>query len=480
MRSSDVQIYIEHKEHVSYPDSKSLFAPSEHYPEYVFPDISTEKNDIYEMVRNALKGMGFDVGRFGRPDWNPLGDIIKPGDVVVLKPNLVKDYSDDIQYDCTLTHPSVIKVIVDYCIIAKAGKIIIGDAPIQGADIDAIVRDLSIDRMISFYSRAGFPVEFIDFRNLIVETVHHVSVVKKEKNPESDEYVTVHMGGHSRHFEDAYQGRYGVIGYFDDQVNAFHSGNTHDYVISKYILEADVVINLPKPKTHRYAGITAAQKNFVGACSDKESLPHFKGGPQCIGADEASSGGFLSRLISRFYRMHLKEGKKKRMHLSRLYFYLYTICVHLKGSRFFIHGAWYGNDTIWRTIIDINKIILYADQKGKYSEETVKRKVLTIGDMVLCGEKKGPLWPSPKELGMVMVSNNMAAFDYIFCTIAGFDEAFIPAVYHSVRDKKLCVEDWAEIVVASNDKGINLKKITEIIREDKWGFVPHPYWKDVL
>jgi len=37
----------------------------------------------------------------------------------------------------------------------------------------------------------------------------------------------------------------------------------NEYLISNTILEADVIINLPKPKTHRRAGIIGAMNNLV-------------------------------------------------------------------------------------------------------------------------------------------------------------------------------------------------------------------------
>lgn len=46
-----------------------------------------------------------------------------------------------------------------------------------------------------------------------------------------------------------------------------------------------MVINIPKPKTHRLAGITGAMKNFVGITYEKASLPH-----RAIGDKESGTG----------------------------------------------------------------------------------------------------------------------------------------------------------------------------------------------
>ena len=42
------------------------------------------------------------------------------------------------------------------------------------------------------------------------------------------------------------------------------NGTVQEYCISEACLEADVIINLPKPKTHRKAGFTGALKNMIG------------------------------------------------------------------------------------------------------------------------------------------------------------------------------------------------------------------------
>lgn len=482
MESSDVKIYIEYSdEDVPYPDAENLFAPSERYPEYEYAEISDKKNYIYEMVRNAFHGMKFDNENFGLPSWNPLSDIISPGDKVVLKPNLVKSCNNKAQYECTLTHPSVIKAVLDYLIKANPQSIILGDAPIQGADMGAISEALKLNQLVQYYKeRSSVDIQFIDFRDLIVKTVKHINVVSKEKNPNSEEYVTVQLGKNSKHYEDSFNGKYGVVDYDEEQINNYHNGARHDYTISKYILEADVIVNMPKPKTHRYAGLTAAQKNFVGACSDKETLPHFKAGSKCVGGDETNDDGIISKLIRKFYRIYQRKAKQKKINVARFYFYIYAILLHLQGKKFFLHGAWYGNDTIWRTIIDLNKIILYTNKNGIYCEDSIKRKVFTIGDMIICGEKEGPLCPSPKKMNMIMMSNNMAVFDYTFCRMMGFNEELIPTVHHSIRNTKISCNRWEDVRLHSNCEKLNNAKISMFERAKDWDFIPHSYWIGVL
>ena len=46
-------------------------------------------NPVYEAVEAMFKGLGLDRARAGTPEWNPLGDLVAPGDRVIIKPNLV-------------------------------------------------------------------------------------------------------------------------------------------------------------------------------------------------------------------------------------------------------------------------------------------------------------------------------------------------------------------------------------------------------
>ncbi|MFR5984215.1 MAG: DUF362 domain-containing protein [Bacilli bacterium] len=63
--------------------------------------------------------------------------------------------------------------------------------------------------------------------------------------------------------------KYAITNYNLKYMHSHHCQGKHEYLISKDILDADVIINVPKPKCHRKAGITASMKNFVGVNSKK-------------------------------------------------------------------------------------------------------------------------------------------------------------------------------------------------------------------
>ena len=59
------------------------FHPQVKYPEYPFNETSMQ-NSCYDEVRNLLYKLGMDKDNFNKPSWNPLGDIVKPGDNVFI------------------------------------------------------------------------------------------------------------------------------------------------------------------------------------------------------------------------------------------------------------------------------------------------------------------------------------------------------------------------------------------------------------
>jgi hypothetical protein len=94
-----------------------------------------------------------------------------------------------------------------------------------------------------------------------------------------------------------------------------------------------------------------------------------------------------------------------------------------------MEGSWFGNDTIWRTIVDLNRILCYADQSGRIMQEP-QRCVFNVADLVIAGEGEGPLKPSPKPMGVVVMSDRIWAADRFICRLAGFSETAVRYLGH--------------------------------------------------
>ena len=133
-------------------------------------------------------------------------------------------------------------------------------------------------------------------------------------------------------------------------------------------------------------------------------------------------------------------------------------------------GSWYGNDTIWRTILDINAIVQYGNKNGKL-EDKPQRKIINIADMIVVGEKEGPLLPSPKKCGVLVFSEDIIAFDYVIATIMGFDYKKIPTL-NKIQFNPCKIE------INSNNKKWNSKKIQDIRNCDTLKITPSDGWKN--
>jgi hypothetical protein len=163
--------------------------------------------------------------------------------------------------------------------------------------------------------------------------------------------------------------------------------------------------------------------------------------------------------------------------LKRFYRYLslfFSILSHcIKGDNY-LEGSWYGNDTIWRTILDLNKIILFTDKSGEL-HSTPQRKMIIITDMIIAGEGEGPLTPSPKYVGAIIVGNNPVCIDKAICSCMGFDWQTIPTIVNAQK-------------LFGNDCKIKLNKIGNVLLTDLINlsianigkFIPTKGWERVL
>lgn len=473
-------VYIEYQEKSCY--AQTDFSPSVAYPEYPFEldQLNPEQNDGYEMVRNCLQGMGWDANNFGKKQWNPLGEFVKPGMTVLVKPNLVMHYNENLNVvknsmECLVTHPSCIRAICDYCVIALKGdgKLIIGDAPMQGCDFQSLIKKMHYDEIIKFYQAQGISVELKDFREYQSKFNKNRVIVGKEYT--SSEGIQVELGTKSQHMGSNSNGEYQVSDYDKQETIKYHHGEVHNYEIASDVLQADVLINFCKPKTHRLAGFTAAMKNMVGITYNKATLPHRTAGSKEEGGDAYLNKSALKRFADQCLTQKIRAEEKHQILKATALRYIYGISLVTArkfGKDNFYIGSWYGNDTIWRTICDLNQIIVYADKQGKI-QETPQRKVLHFGDMIISGQRNGPVSPEPKELGVIIASEDAAAFDMTVCKIMGFDFDYIPLCRNLLGED--CVIKYTEPDIKSNDKRLE-GELTKIQFPKSWSFRLHDAW----
>jgi len=83
-------------------------------------------------------------------------------------------------------------------------------------------------------------------------------------------------------------------------------------------------------------------------------------------------------------------------------------------------GNWFGNDSTWRMVVDLNKIIFFADSKGRLCKSP-QRKVFSIINGIIGGEKEGPLIPTREKSGVLIAGFNPIAVDLVATRLMDFD-----------------------------------------------------------
>ena len=68
-----------------------------------------------------------------------------------------------------------------------------------------------------------------------------------------------------------------------------------------------------------------------------------------------------------------------------------------------VEGAWYGNDTVWRMSLDLQRLLRYGRADGTL-DETPQRPIVSVTDAIVAGQGEGPLSPTPCALGLVTVA----------------------------------------------------------------------------
>src|SRR5208337_5696086 len=157
------------------------------------------------------------------------------------------------------------------------GTVIVGDAPIQGCKLDELLNTRNWHELSEFYSQNGnMRVILEDWR---LEVYHGSTYLTFQKEiREADEaFSIVDLGEASMLEAVSHDHENFRVTYYDPaELKIHHGPGKHEYCISKRILQADVVFNVAKLKSHRLAGITGCMKNLVGINGHKSFLPHFR------------------------------------------------------------------------------------------------------------------------------------------------------------------------------------------------------------
>ncbi len=463
-----------------YPED-SPYHPSDRYSEYPFEDVAPAENAVYGAVREVLRLLHLDEENFGAPAWNPLGSLIRPGNTVLVKPNLIREShaSHFEEWEQVITHPSIIRAVLDYIYIALQGngRVIIADGPQTDSDFAEICRRTSLMRLASFFRSKGLNVSILDLRREYWLQKGGVTYRRCTLPGDPLGYTTIDLGEASAFRGYHLNGHFYGADYDVHETAQYHSDGRHAYVLSHTAMDADAIINLPKMKTHKKTGITLSLKNMVGVNGHRNCLPHHTLGTPADWGDEFPASSHVNKIqssvIAAFKRCLTRAGGCGGR-LPRLAVRLGRI-VFGDTSEVIRSGNWYGNDTIWRTVLDLNRVLFYFDGKGKHRCQP--RRYLTLVDGIVAGEGNGPSAPDRKEAGVLVAGLNPVAVDTVCATIMGFDYRKIPLLENAWHmDRYPLVEFRPENVACESNVPAWRGSWCDLLHARHLGFRPHFGW----
>jgi hypothetical protein len=324
--------------------------------------------------RSLLAAAKLDSGNFGSSEWNPLRELIE-GKRVVLKPNWVTHINGSgYGLECLVTHPTVLEAIIHYVVKASPKSIVLGDAPIQGCDFNKLMSDSGTAEMIDRFATHGAPIEVKDFRRTILPEGKQTRKPLEACRP-LDDFIVYDLG-----IESSLEGitsadsEFRVSMYNPDLLKRTHGRGKHQYLIARDLIEADLVISVPKLKTHKKTG---ALKNLVGINGHKEYLPHHRKGNPRSGGDcypeQSRIKAIIEELSDAANRAHggvsrwlLGNALRAGTGLGRL--------LNVDDD---CEGSWHGNDTVWRMVLDLQRILRYGRTDGTFAE-TPQRTFMSV------------------------------------------------------------------------------------------------------
>ena len=218
----------------------------------------------YNLVWQVVEDLGLGTHQ------NPLNDLINNGDKVLIKINMVTSSNG------AYTEPAVIRPLVEMAVKAGANHIQIGDGGVgmdscrgtmecfEKTNYKSFVNDLK-----SIYS--GIAIELVDFNNK--NKWQWINLYNKSSFAGSG-YTDAHLGSPDLSKPLADTDYYKTTDRFGKNPQGQPMGW---YAISEYILDADVIINVPKLKVHSQMILTNAIKNHVGSTIEDTRTGYYSG-----------------------------------------------------------------------------------------------------------------------------------------------------------------------------------------------------------
>jgi len=345
------------------------------------------------------------------------------------------------------------------------------------------MRETGAGAVEEFYARHAQTVRAVDLRTFMHRRSVLGNIIESKAFDSAQLCKDINFTSHS--LLSAVSGReanmavrFRVTDYDPAATERLQCSTRHAYLVRREILESDVVISVPKLKTHEKVGITCGLKGFVGVVGHKDCLAHHRFGSAREGGDEYPRGGRLRLWQSRFHDFlnsaaRPSPWKPAGMVLDRN--------LNRVLSRFgaIYGGSWNGNDTCWRMALDLARIVHYTSADG-HLQSTLARQNLLLIDGIVAGEGQGPLSPSPARAGTLVFSDNVALGDLAACRLMGYDPRLIPIVREALNPElefPLVTADFKEQKVTMNGAETSFEAIHPVLGRP---FNPPHGWRGAL
>jgi uncharacterized protein (DUF362 family) len=408
--------------------------------------------------------------------------FIAPGDKVVLKPNWVKEHDERKpgpgQWEHVVTHPTVIEAVARWVAerLQGRGSITICDAPQTDSAFGALRAYCGLDGIIERCRQrfSGIRFELLDLRPEEWTAVDGVTVARTKLAGDPRGSTHVHLDDASEFVGFHGEGRLYGASYDMAETNAKHAGERHEYMLCRTPMDADVLINLPKLKTHKKVGVTCALKNLVGINANKNWLPHHTEGTPDDGGDQFPATTVKARL-EHSWMSAAKRWLKNRPGMSRLFVPAKKVGRLIFGDTQQVvrSGNWHGNDTCWRMVLDLNKCLFFFDGAG--NRRTKPLRYLAVVDGIVAGEGNGPMAPDAKPCGVILAGTHPVAVDCVAATLMGFDWQKLRLLRESFKIRKLNFVPFTHDAIRVVSNHVSWNGTLEQM-DDTFEFRPHFGW----
>jgi len=386
---------------------------------------------------------------------------------ILIKPNWVLHERRVTDKYALYTHPNILIALVDYIVSNYSPEsITIGDAPLQDCIWDQLISKEFETEIKEISLKYNIPITIKDFRR--VSYNFNKNKLDENKTPISD-YLIFNTGKESA-LEPitTEKTKFRVTNYDPRRMKEAHTIGTHKYCITKDFFDHDIIITVPKIKTHQKAGITGALKILVGINGDKDFLPHHR-----LGGDKSGGDCYPGKNILRYaseLALDLINRLRGMFLFKPLRFSVFAFWkVFLDSPKHNLGAAWHGNDTAWRMVADLNRIAYFGSKDGSI-KTTQQREIYSLSDGIIGGQGNGPLNPEPLNMGLIMFSNNSLLNDYTIGQLMRFNSSKIPLV------RNIKPEEISNCKFTLNNNDITVKDLKDISISTK----PSPGWQTLV